>query len=237
MNYAMQAIGIYMESEVASTLKQRDSKDATDLIVGGGTDMTVLESTQDHATITHDISPMLPAGAGEGGGWIPMVAREEPVYSLDEKMGNTYCHEEQANTLANRDYKQPQPVAGSGYTVRRLTELECTRLQGYPDNWIRIGELVDGERYWTDTKGKKHKLAASHMYKALGNSIAIPYWAVLARRICARYDRKVTVGSLFDGIGGFPLAFSMAGAKPIWASEIEEFPIAVTKERFPEHYE
>lgn len=31
-------------------------------------------------------------------------------WTIDEKMGNTYCHEEQANTLAQRDYKQPQAV-------------------------------------------------------------------------------------------------------------------------------
>lgn len=41
-----------------------------------------------------------------------------------------------------------------------------------------------------------------------------------------------TMGSLFDGIGGFPLAFAACGCEPIWASEIEEFPIAVTKKRF-----
>ncbi len=44
----------------------------------------------------------------------------------------------------------------------------------------------------------------------------------------------LTLGSLFDGIGGFPLAAQRVGIKPIWASEIEKFPIWVTKERFPE---
>lgn len=42
------------------------------------------------------------------------------------------------------------------------------------------------------------------------------------------------MASLFDGIGGFPLAFERAGAIPVWASEIEEFPMAVTKIHFPE---
>ncbi len=41
------------------------------------------------------------------------------------------------------------------------------------------------------------------------------------------------LGSLFDGIGGFPLAASMFGIEPVWASEIEKFPIEVTKVRFP----
>ena len=111
--------------------------------------------------------------------------------------------------------------------VRRLTPLECERLQGFPDGWTDIGE-------WTDTKGKKHKEADSPRYKALGNSICLPYWEWLARRIAAQYERPMTIGSLFDGISGFPLAFSKAGAIPVWASEIEEFPIAVTKKHFGE---
>ena len=51
-------------------------------------------------------------------------------------------------------------------------------------------------------------------------------------------NRKLTLGSLFDGIGGFPLAGKMAGITPAWASEIEPFPIRVTEKRLPEmkHY-
>lgn len=111
--------------------------------------------------------------------------------------------------------------------VRRLTPLECERLQGFPDGWTDIGE-------WTDSKGKKRQTSDTNRYKALGNSIALPYWKVLARRIAAQYDRDITMGSLFDGIGGFPLAFEHTGAKAVWASEIEEFCIAVTKKRFGE---
>ena len=43
----------------------------------------------------------------------------------------------------------------------------------------------------------------------------------------------MTLGSLFDGSGGFPLAGAMHGIKPVWASEIEPYPIRVTKARFP----
>ena len=112
--------------------------------------------------------------------------------------------------------------------VRRLTPLECERLQGYPDHWTDIGE-------WTDSKGKLHKNADSPRYKALGNSIALPFWEWMAKRMVSHLDtEKPTMASLFDGIGGFPLVYSRAGCEPIWASEIEEFPIAVTKIRFPE---
>lgn len=48
----------------------------------------------------------------------------------------------------------------------------------------------------------------------------------------------LTLGSLFDGSGGFPLGAVLAGATPIWASEIEPFPVRVTSVRFPnmKHY-
>lgn len=42
-----------------------------------------------------------------------------------------------------------------------------------------------------------------------------------------------TIGSLFDGSGGFPLCATMCGIEPIWASEVEPYPIAVTRSRFP----
>ena len=110
-------------------------------------------------------------------------------------------------------------------TVRRLTPLECTRLQGFPDGWLDIGE-------WTDSKGKKHKDADAPKYKAAGNSVALPFWQWLAERICAEYDRPVTMASLFSGIGGFELVFARAGAIPVWNSEIEPYPEAVTTKHF-----
>ena len=124
--------------------------------------------------------------------------------------------------------------------VRRLMPIECERLQGYPSNWTLIGEPEENpktgeiEYFYIDSNGKKKKVSDSARYKALGNSICLPFWEWMARRICSQYERKVTMGSLFDGIGGFPLVFQNVGAFPIWASEIEEFPMAVTKERFPE---
>lgn len=49
---------------------------------------------------------------------------------------------------------------------------------------------------------------------------------------------KLTLGSLFDGSGGFPLGGILAGIEPKWSSEIEPFPILVTQKRLPhvKHY-
>ena len=119
-------------------------------------------------------------------------------------------------------------VVRTGYAVRRLTPLECERLQGYPDGWTDIGA-------WTDTAGKLHKESSdSARYKALGNSIALPPWKWVLKRLCALYERDATMASLFDGIGGFPLIWEQLNGKGscLWASEIEDFPIAVTKRQF-----
>lgn len=111
--------------------------------------------------------------------------------------------------------------------VRRLTPLECERLQGFPDGWTDIGD-------YTDSTGKKRKTSDSARYKALGNSIALPFWRWMFGRMADYLPEGATLGSLFDGIGGFPLCWeNIHGAgTAIWASEIEEFPIAVTKLRF-----
>lgn len=115
------------------------------------------------------------------------------------------------------------------WIVRRLMPVECERLQGYPDGWTDLGE-------WTDSKGKRHKDADSPRYKSLENSIALPFWLWLSGRISAYYDRPATLGSFFDGIGGFPLCWETVNGKGTarWASEIEPFPMAVTKYHFPE---
>ena len=189
-----------------------------------------------------------------------------------------------------------------GTNVRRITPLECERLQGYPDGWTalepaqdmsdeelafwRREQLEKGIRerrlrkneagvyevwryltpknkgfdpnrekdekggYWLNTgrpyreMGKERMIrwyngrfcanSDSARYRALGNSIALPPWKWVLKRISAQYERDATLGSLFDGIGGFPLLWEQINGKgsALWTSEIEEFPIAVTRRHF-----
>ena len=133
-------------------------------------------------------------------------------------------------TIKSTDYKRPCVVSYTNkakYNIRRLTPLECERLQGYPGGWTDIGE-------WTDTKGKTHKTSDAARYKALGNSIALPFWQWLLERFAPYLLESPTMGSLFDGIGGFPLCWERIYGKgtAVWASEIEPFCIAVTERRF-----
>lgn len=184
LTYQMQGFGDYREGDVASSCKQRDFKDGTDLVCAV------------------DCRNFREGGETNG----TLQAKESRGQSLN--LNNTV----RQNMVA-----------------RRLTPMECERLQGFPDGWTDIGE-------WRDSKGKLRKPSDSPRYKALGNSIALPFWDFLAKRISAQYLLPVTMGSLFDGVGGFPLVFERHNGKGTarWASEIEEFPIAVTKLRFGE---
>ena len=147
-----------------------------------------------------------------------------------QDVAGTLCARISAGT--SNQLAQDDMFVADHSVVRRLTPMECERLQGFPDGWTDIGD-------WVDSKGKTHKGESdSPRYKALGNSIALPFWEWMAARMVRVLmedgTEHPTMASLFDGIGGFPLVYSRCGCDPVWASEIEEFPIAVTKVRFPE---
>lgn len=109
--------------------------------------------------------------------------------------------------------------------IRKLSAEEMERLQGYDDGWTDIGP-------WTGRGGKKQPYASlSARGKALGNSFALPQWKFILSGIYDRCAHK-TMGSLFDGIGGGPLIWRRLGGTPVWCSEIDAFPSAVTKKHF-----
>ena len=171
--------------------------------------------------IDNGIVQTLTSRMGTGGGNVPIVMERE-VKTFTQEAFAKYAEKDTCPTL-----KATGAMYGGGSetlvldkSLRKLTPLECERLQGLPDNYTNVDGASDTARY-----------------KVLGNSIALPFWKVIARRIAAQYDRDITIGSLFDGIGGFPLAFEHCGAKAVWASEIDPFPIKVTKARFPDEDE
>ena len=193
-----------------------------------------------------EIVPSLQARMGTGGNQVPLTYQDVTGTLSPGAHAGSYNGQDAYNDMlvcgatpdvahalrakancAYREDAETYPV--QNMVARRLTPMECERLQGFPDHWTDIGE-------WRDSKGKLRKPSDSPRYKACGNSIALPFWDFLAKRISAQYLRPVTMGSLFDGIGGFPLVFERHNGKGTarWASEIEEFPIAVTKLRFGE---
>ena len=122
LTYQMQGFGDYREGGVASSCKQRDFKDGTDLVCAV------------------DCRNFREGGEVNG----TLQAKESGGQSMN--LNNT--------VRQNR-------------VVRRLTPMECERLQGFPDHWTDIGA-------WTDENGKLHRESSdSARYKALGNSMEV----------------------------------------------------------------
>lgn len=184
-----------------------------------------------------EVVPSLQARMGTGGNQVPLTYQQVTGTLSPGAHAGSYNGQDAYNDMlvahalrarANCTFREDaETFVLSSATVRRLTPLECTRLQGFPDGWVDIGE-------WTDEKGRARKETDSPKYKALGNSIALPFWRWLLHRISEYLPEGATLGSLFDGIGGFPLCWAeIHGAENCrWASEIEQFPIAVVKRHF-----
>lgn len=178
-----------------------------------------------------DMSPSLQSRMETGGNQIPLTygignGQVAEASSMAEEVAQTLNTMHDAQAILRFQSASEQHVMDR-MVVRRLTPLECTRLQGYPDGWVDIGD-------WTDEKDRVHKEADAPKYKALGNSIALPFWRWMFGRMEAYLPEGATLGSLFDGIGGFPLCWESihGNGTAIWASEIEPFAIAVTKHHF-----
>lgn len=194
----------------------------------------VFESHSQDARYTQqgDTSPTCTAQWGTGGNNMPLVV-EKKAFAM-QRIGE-YKESEHASTMKSRDYKDATDLIAKKETknlrwiVRRLTPLEDEWLQGFPDGWTDIGD-------WIDENGKKHKTSDAARYKALGNSIALPQWYWIFQKMKPYIGENPTLGSLFDGIGGFPLVFQSTYGEgtAIWGSEIDSFCVAVTKKHFPE---
>lgn len=272
---------------MASTVKARDYKDSSDLVV------TEIPQPATYQKVT---GPLM--ANSHPGSYTGQAAYNDMLIASVDCRNGTECPGINGTLQAKANGGQSlncNQVVRVRHIVRRLTPLECERLQGFPDNWTDLTPITDmtDEDYefwksvqferavresrarenedgvfeiwkatetedengdtvevWVNThKPYKHKTkpqmvkwynrafvesAESSRYKALGNSIAIPPWKWVLKRICACYERDATMASLFDGIGGFPHIWEQLNGKGtcLWASEIEEFPMAVTRQRF-----
>lgn len=144
-------------------------------------------------------------------------ARNDGLYKVHEDAGVAKISNED-HDLIKWTYKN------TDITVRELAER-------FGISKSRVGQIIH-EEGWTDIPGASD----TARYKALGNSIALPQWQIIIDNMAKYLPEKATLGSLFDGIGGFPLCWERTHGKgtAIWASEIEAFPIAVTTYRFGE---
>ena len=159
-----------------------DSGDNVDIaptlrVAGGGAPPAIAFSAKDYGgDAMDDCSPTLRAGAHSGshanGGAMPAVAfdlRGREGGAMPEGPHNT------ANIRAASGGSSRSYVAHP-WAVRRLTPLECERLQGFPDGW-------------TDVPYRNKRAADGPRYKALGNSMAVPVMRWIGSRIAEQVQK------------------------------------------------
>ncbi|EAY4506076.1 Dam family site-specific DNA-(adenine-N6)-methyltransferase, partial [Salmonella enterica] len=191
--YRMTAFGEYSGDGTASTVKARDYKDATDLAVTySNISRTLLSKSNDstaedletyaiHGTQDPDTNHELAHTLGRNHGQENAIITEPYTIAIrGREEGSTVevRNDGTANTLLTPDGGRAGMGVGAvgwGMQVRRLTPVECERLQGFPDNHTLIpwrgkdaADCPDGPRY-----------------KAIGNSMAVPVMRWIGERIAA----------------------------------------------------
>ena len=123
------------------------------------------------------IVPTVISRYGTGGGNVPMIFEQEPIaYSVREDAKANNFSATQTDVSLTLQGHQPSPQShhaqlflAESSTVRRLTPVECERLQGFPDNW-------------TDNQ------ADSNRYKQMGNAVAVPVVEWIVNRMVAQLN-------------------------------------------------
>ena len=161
--FRMRGFGDYASGETASTVKRRDYKDNTDLIVERGE----VRRPADDATYYIEDCERGPVKAGGAGGSPPRTDRL-PLMTTAVRFSHTQGLDAQPTDDGTPTLRRNGGgmAAGVGSTVRRLTPLECERLMGWPDGWTDVP--------WN---GKEHA-PDSRRYAACGNGVVAPvaYW-------------------------------------------------------------
>lgn len=176
--FRMTAFGQYSDDETASTMKQRDYKDATDWVVAVNDDSPKLyDAYQHHGWREWGTCGTLTVGQNNTvRGDTPLIQQAQtfgiPGNWIGRKPENGGNATEPMNNIAPCQTRTDRHAVASG-VVRRLTPIECERLQGFPDNHTQIPyrnktaeQCPDGPRY-----------------AACGNSMAVPVMRWIGRRI------------------------------------------------------
>lgn len=117
---------------------------------------------------------------------------------------------------------------------REVYAKDCEIKGKKPNRKIMQADSEEGGRALMRWHDGLHSMAAE--YAMWGNGMALPnalFFVKSAFRELGKPPGEVKLGSLFDGSGTMPLCAAMCGGHPVWASEIEPYPIAVTKTHLP----
>ena len=159
----MTAFGEYSEDGTVSTLKQRDDKDATDLVVAN-----TLKDYGNGASIAFN-ARQDPYSWVERTGPLDTDGSTQAVAVGFDAFNNSVTGDLSKTLDTGQDYHHV-PNGMQSMAVRRITPTECERLQGFPDGY-------------TDIKPKDRDTPDGPRYKALGNSMAVPVMRWVGERI------------------------------------------------------
>ena len=241
---------------------------------GNGDGKTVCTITGDHCDKITDYTPLVLA-TGQGGAEVGKD--ESPCLNCNHEqpiaVAKVFSHTSHAG------YKKTEPTLraaggdigngseglvvqnnekqGRKYIVRRLTPLECSRLQGLPDDFADVPAYEDvSDREldfwrevwaeWAEINGKNPKtdkqirkwlqapISESNQYQIYGNGIALPQWVWVLGRISEKLGKDhPTMASLFDGSGSFPLIWEAINGNgtTVWSSEVNPEAVRVSRYR------
>lgn len=241
---------------------------------GNGDGKTVCTITGDHCDRITDYTPLVLAtaqgGAEVGKNESPclMAGHERPIVSAIDcinmkqigDVSGTLCAKKAWYSL---NYQNPVVYTAKTrrkYIVRRLTPMECSRLQGLTDDFANVPayeDVSDGEldfwrevwAEWAEINGKNPKtdkqirkwlqapVSESNQYQIYGNGIALPQWVWVLGRISEKLGKDhPTMASLFDGSGSFPLIWEAINGKgtAVWSSEVNPEAVRVSRYRVGE---
>jgi DNA (cytosine-5)-methyltransferase 1 len=184
--FRMTAFGQYEDDDSGSTCKQRDYKDATDLVVqpvcatghrthtlkAEGFDGSEDGTGRGTPIVPHDVTGTLSSRATAAGGLgtdFEVAGGLQAVDVYNGTMTGDVAATLNASTGASANHSGPSVLLPT-MAVRRLLPVECERLQGFPDDWTLIPwrgkPTPDGPRY-----------------KAMGNSMAVPVMRWIGQRL------------------------------------------------------
>ena len=149
------------QAQISTTIKANGNMNADDTYIQVGTYRTHNDG-RGFREVKKNIAPTITARAREDGSGMPVI-RQLPR-GKNKGADLSICP-----TISSNSFQENNLLDG----VRRLTEIECERLQGFPDNWTQYG-------YYN---GKIRSISKTQRYKLIGNAVTVDIVELIAKRL------------------------------------------------------
>ena len=149
------------QAQISNTLKANGNMNADDTYIQVGTYRTHNDG-KGFREMKKNIAPTITARAREDGSGMPVI-RQLP------RGKNKGADLKICPTISSNAFQENNLLCG----IRRLTEIECERLQGFPDNWTQYGNY----------NGRKRRISKTKRYQLIGNAVTVDIVELIAKRL------------------------------------------------------